>query len=268
MANQCFRPYTPDGTGGGALSIFMSLEDMSAWGLGQTGCVTSLPTNTSSAEAAARWAATPEDQKATRRAPIVAQLTAAGVTADPAVLAAAADARILQELTASVDTERSALRLCPVAGEVARQVFAETLAARGLRPDLQATYGRDLLLWFRDELVRRGVPAAESGNVVRQEVWRNLLRADPAPGADLEELIVRLSYAPPPPPPLPVVPASAPAPAGDPPGYTRGAAGALMPPYRGPALRPRQGRQDTTPAWLPWAVVAGLGVAFLATRPR
>ena len=105
-------------------------------------------------------------------------------------------------------------------GELVRVALDAVMAPMGLPLDRQDLYTRDRLYAIRDEAVRRGVPQLEVNQAVRQEVWRRLLRADPNPGADLEELAVRLVGVPvAPPPPYGYAPApyaqpyAAPAPA-------------------------------------------------------
>jgi hypothetical protein len=98
--------------------------------------------------------------------------------------------------------------------EIARAALEAIVRPSGQPLDSPATYSRYVLYTIRDEAVRRGAPVADATQAVRQEVWRQVLRVDPNPGADLDELAMR--FAPPPPPPVVYAAPYAPAPAPEP----------------------------------------------------
>jgi hypothetical protein len=106
------------------------------------------------------------------------------------------------------------------AGTLVEEAVDDVLRPAGLPTDVPQVYTLDRLYAIQNAATARGVDASQVVALVRQEVYRRVLQADPNPQGDLTDLALRLTgttaystQAPPPPVPTPTyAPSYAPAP--------------------------------------------------------
>lgn len=163
--------------------------------------------------------------------------------------------------------------LAPVipAGTLVQQAVDDVLRPAGLPTDVPGVYTLDRLYSIQNAAVAKGVDSGQVVALVRQEVFRRVLRPDPNPQGDLTELALRLTgttaYAPQPAPPAAPVPVYAPQPV---PAPVQAPAFAEPQPMRGARRRfdPPRSSRGSTPAWVPIAAAAVGGALLVALVVR